>query len=462
MGKNRRRKNKNNSETNTKLSKRKLCTTEIFGNTEGTKTQKSVTSTDTDTKSSLFSSIFGANSNANDSNMTAGGGGGGVLDLFSSSQAHKLQKVSSERIVQNQNNLKNADVGGDRKDNKVGSKVLVPSIRSMPGHSDRQKTIDCRRNRNAQEESILTINSISVCLPIIDDKADNEEDKTHGEADDLQKGIMRLFTNQADAVMRDKGVLILHSPEKHSSVRLFDESLLNSLSAKAKQIENDVCKRLGEEGKIWQAKDQGEAARQKNDQIEKKSAFQYHEVASRCLGRLDIRYAMDQPPFSYVDVVNNPYLMPIIKSLLGQSAKLVYAGLILSFPNSRDQPWHQDGEALFDEHDGFSSEMHLPPYALNVFIPLDDISEELGPTEFCVGSHFGSIAKEIMQPKSTKFEHSSVGPLLNCGDVLIYDYRICHRGTSNLSIDRTRPMLYLMYARPWFCEHLNFGQDRLF
>ena len=86
------------------------------------------------------------------------------------------------------------------------------------------------------------------------------------------------------------------------------------------------------------------------------------------------------------------------------------------------------------------------------------------------------------------------------GDILLYDYRICHRGTCNLSSSLSvvattntgypqadeantsslekneeqeeketnraegivRQVLYQMYARPWFKEHLNFGQKSLF
>ncbi len=410
--------------------------------------------------SDMFSSIFRAvDSNVNDRNTstsTSTSTRDGVLELFSSSQAHKLQRVSSERIVKNQNDLKN--VGGVR---GIYDRVGAAPNNQELDHSDRQKIMDRRRKRN--DDSIQIIKSITVTLPTF---TDNEEEVTEEEEEEIQNGIMRLFTNQADAVMRDKGVLILTSSDgdgdEHSSVRIFHKSLLDSLSAKAKQIEDDICIRLRKEGRIWRAKDQEETTAQKNDQLEMKSAFRYHEVASRCLGRLDIRYGMDQEPFSTGSVVDNPYVMPIVTSLLGKNAKLIYAGLILSFPNSRDQPFHQDGAALFEEDDGFSSDMHLPPYALNVFIPLDDISEELGPTEFYVGSHYGNNAKKIMDQPSTRSEQSAIGPLLKSGDVLLYDYRICHRGTSNLSIDKTRPMLYLMYARPWFCEHLNFGQNRLF
>lgn len=118
-----------------------------------------------------------------------------------------------------------------------------------------------------------------------------------------------------------------------------------------------------------------------------------------------------------------------------------------------------------------------------MFIPLLDITEELGPTEFWLGSHVTDQAQEFLssQPKgngrdpdddendspTSKNDSTKpqiIGPLLSVGDALIYDYRICHRGTSNLSSEAktTRPMLYLMYARPWFKEHLNFGKEHLF
>ncbi len=104
---------------------------------------------------------------------------------------------------------------------------------------------------------------------------------------------------------------------------------------------------------------------------------------TRCLGRLDIQYKMDQEPFNQPKVISNEFPLPIIHSLLGKDAKLIYAGLILSFPNSADQPWHQDGTSLFDDVEfPIETSSHLPPYALNIFVPLDDVIAEVGPTEF--------------------------------------------------------------------------------
>jgi ectoine hydroxylase-related dioxygenase (phytanoyl-CoA dioxygenase family) len=147
---------------------------------------------------------------------------------------------------------------------------------------------------------------------------------------------------------------------------------------------------------------------------------------------------------------------------------LVYVGLILSFPGSEDQPWHQDGMPLFSEDDFDSSD--LPPYALNIFLPLtdQDMSVEVGPTEFIPGSHIMTEqqAMSIVEGSEQTGPLTVVSPVVRSGDALIYDYRVCHRGTSNLTHvcdqGKVRKILYLMYARPWFKEHLNFGTENLF
>ena len=412
--------------------------TKSIDNNERSNEKDSCSKTST---SDIFSSLFGSGTNVTTSNTN---------DLFSSSQANKFQQASKGRIIKNQSCLNTANGVKSTKGTQVN-----------PCKEERQIIINKRRKRDLSKSSIDDINSITVSLPALSTSHDsNDDDNDEGE---IQNGIMRLFTNQADAIMREKGVLIIKGDESNNT-NFFETPLLNSMSLKATQIENDVCDRLRKKGKIWEAQDD-----QQHAEIEKNCAFQYHEVASRCLGRLDIRYGMNQKPFSNKSVIENKYLLPIMQSLLGKSAKLVYAGLILSFPKSADQPWHQDGTALFDENDGFSTDMHLPPYALNVFVPLEDITEEIGPTEFHIGSHFGDVAKNIIQPSSSdqtnvqcNKEETAVGPLLKRGDVLVYDYRVCHRGTSNLSLNKTRPMLYLMYARPWFHEHLNFGDEQLF
>ena len=104
-------------------------------------------------------------------------------------------------------------------------------------------------------------------------------------------------------------------------------------------------------------------------------------------------------------------------------------------------------------------QLQIPPYALNIFIPLsdEDASIEAGPTEFIPGSHLLSeeavmkIADhhqqqhssfrgtETKKRKSNNFEEQRestpplsssssmstiASPILCAGDALIYDYRV--------------------------------------
>ncbi len=252
--------------------------------------------------------------------------------------------------------------------------------------------------------------------------------------------------------------------------------------------------------------------------------FRFRQAASRCRGRTDVVFdAFDRDPEmarAKQKILRNPKILPVILNLLGGASgggvdddendddggvKLVYAGLILSYPDSCDQPWHQDGEPLFPELPGDQSavlQASLPPYALNVFLPLEDGdgSIEKGPTEFLPGSHKWTDPHERLESiveaadvederkeepddsdspgasdeESNHDYNAIIAPVLKQGDALIYDYRVCHRGTANLfgrlgrkeekkgakddqsDVVGSRRIIYLMYARPWFTDHVNF------
>jgi ectoine hydroxylase-related dioxygenase (phytanoyl-CoA dioxygenase family) len=198
-----------------------------------------------------------------------------------------------------------------------------------------------------------------------------------------------------------------------------------------------------------------------NSDINDRETFCFQEVAIRCRGRMDVRITddNDECKLPSLHLIDN-----LAASILhgAEAPHLVYAGWIFSFTDSADQPWHQDGSPLFDK----GTEL-LPSYAINVFVGLhDEKLLELGPTEFIMGSH-------CLEPNAAMNKvDSAVSVILGRGDILLYDYRICHRGTSNLcqpeeddndtSSDGIRKVLYRMYARPWFREHLNFGKESLF
>ena len=164
--------------------------------------------------------------------------------------------------------------------------------------------------------------------------------------------------------------------------------------------------------------------------------FVYTEVASRCRGRIDIKYKFDQELFAKLGNETGGWL-DVVKEVLGSDCRMQYAGqcvgytafaydhiclhdpcllrlasstsllparpsismltwgycygmvrcgavgagLVLSLPGSDDQGWHTDGEHLFPGLDH-----HTPPYAVTVFVPLVDLTAANGTPEFFLGS----------------------------------------------------------------------------
>jgi len=99
------------------------------------------------------------------------------------------------------------------------------------------------------------------------------------------------------------------------------------------------------------------------------------------------------------------------------------AGCVVSMPAASAQEWHSDGaeEGLY-----------------NVFVPLVPLTPRNGPTELRPGSHlWGGNTWGHVAPR--------LAPLLGAGDVLIFDYRLRHRGLANNS-SRQRAVAYVTYA----------------
>ena len=108
----------------------------------------------------------------------------------------------------------------------------------------------------------------------------------------------------------------------------------------------------------------------------------------------------------------------------------------------------------------------LPPHCVNVFVPLVDITAHNGGTEFCLGSHKLTVdggADVMWQDSGHKdaigFDGTPVAPTFCAGSVLLFDYRVLHRGLAHEGLpNERRPVLYFTYARRWFFDTENFPQ----
>lgn len=163
---------------------------------------------------------------------------------------------------------------------------------------------------------------------------------------------------------------------------------------------------------------------------------------------------------------------------------LVNFSLVISTPGSEIQSWHADGGHV-------SLISHEPCHVFNIFVPLVDVDLSMGPTELRPGSHYYTrdLTKMMLGAMARKELRPTITPELHQGDVLVFDYRILHRGRANSShkkhyrtstmtassstkqhanrTDRNhggkdRPILVITFAKSWFVDVCNFPKRSIF
>jgi ectoine hydroxylase-related dioxygenase (phytanoyl-CoA dioxygenase family) len=160
-------------------------------------------------------------------------------------------------------------------------------------------------------------------------------------------------------------------------------------------------------------------------------------------GRYDITLRMTGA-FGRTEVFANGLLLQFLRPLLGRDMHLSNFTAVVSHPGAPQQRSHRDSAHLFSEPGVGPG---LPVYAVNVAVPLIDVDLETGPTGVWLGSH------RLGQTGVVLGRDMTVCPLLR-GDCMALDYRTMHAGLVNRS-GQARPIVYMVYARPWFFDNAN-------
>ena len=145
----------------------------------------------------------------------------------------------------------------------------------------------------------------------------------------------------------------------------------------------------------------------------------------------------------------NPLLIRMIEAILGPDPVIDSVICVVAFAGAKDQHVHRDHYELFARDDRGGE--HLPAFAVTVSIPLIDLTAETGSTLLFPSSHRLEPAADGLPPPLGAGELASV----ERGGCYFMDYRLWHYGTANRSA-APRPILYIIYARPWFTDMLNF------
>ena len=242
-----------------------------------------------------------------------------------------------------------------------------------------------------------------------------------------QKVMSSLAVNQAKSILQHNGVVLLKNVLQPEVVEEAAGVVASSF---------DRC-----QGAL---KDRGMRLR---DQ------FQFAEIVHRSKLRFDMQLA-DAAPDLPDSLMRSPPWQPLMHKMLGDDCIDLFQGAVIAEPGAADQQPHMDGGHLFQSTHGYD-QVQAPCHCLNVFVPLVDVTEELGPTEFWPGSHVLSQARGAFTGGMP-----SVSLAGQRGDAIIFDYRVVHRGRGNEG-EMTRPVLYLTSSRSWFRDAQNFPDERL-
>ena len=129
----------------------------------------------------------------------------------------------------------------------------------------------------------------------------------------------------------------------------------------------------------------------------------------------------------------------------GVTFGVIAVGCVTSLPSAPEQHFHADGRERG---------------IVNVFVPLVDVPASMGPTHFRRGSHVWDHDSPYLTREQRRAREGAedVVPELRRGSVLMYDYRVFHRGGANLTGKR-RPVAYVMYARDGTEDTWNFPDE---
>jgi len=116
---------------------------------------------------------------------------------------------------------------------------------------------------------------------------------------------------------------------------------------------------------------------------------------------------------------------------------------VSSLPGAPDQHFHPDGTARG---------------LVNCFVPLLDVSLENGSTEIRPGSHCWEQTPWGPAQRWDERSTQTVAPALRAGELLLFDYRVMHRGRANHSAAR-RPVGYVVFARRGVRDLHNFSAE---
>lgn len=168
--------------------------------------------------------------------------------------------------------------------------------------------------------------------------------------------------------------------------------------------------------------------------------FTFKEVCKRHGGR---RYDLDMPCDTGEWAELRTRVEAIVRRVI-PDASVDRAGAVVSYPGTPAQNFHCDGPN---------------PGLFTAMVPLVAVDASNG-TDVCPGTHVARdfAGGEIPWQDATQME--PLAPSLAPGEILLFDYRLKHRGRANTTA-AARPLGYFVFSRPGLSDAVNFAHASL-
>jgi hypothetical protein len=142
-------------------------------------------------------------------------------------------------------------------------------------------------------------------------------------------------------------------------------------------------------------------------------------------------------PIADAGLSAHPLLLAVVGDVLGADLAIDSVTCVVALPGAKSQALHRD-------HPGLKLRER---FAVTVAVPLINLTDATGSTLLFPGSHVRDdppVEGAMSRPA-----------YLGRGDCFLMDYTLWHQGMPNRS-DQARPVLYFVFARPWFTDDRNF------
>ena len=183
--------------------------------------------------------------------------------------------------------------------------------------------------------------------------------------------------------------------------------------------------------------------------------FSFAEICHRSPRRYDVHLGSGLSESAFSTLVN-ALVRPVIAQCEGDSVRIIRDGLVTSLPGASPQPFHADGRGVG---------------LYNAFLPLVPVASAGAGTEFWIGSHLDERSAARLQHEGKYVGDAIIddpevlpnicAPTLRRAEgIVLFDYRLIHRGRGHGANEKQRPVFYRVYARNGAAEDTHNWPDR--